>query len=307
MTTDKLNNPQISTSVPSNLPSSIAFIGGGNMASAMIGGLIKSGMPANAIQVVEPNADQAQKLTALYKVRTWPDAQTLGLQAKVQALVLAVKPQQMQSLCSQLLAHCKWINQSLLISVAAGITTGNLQQWLDHHPRVIRTMPNTPALIGKGIAGLASSAMIAPADRACAIAIMQSVGQAIWFEHESSLDAVTAVSGSGPAYVFYFLEALEKGALDLGLSAGDAKSLVLATFAGATELAQQSPDSFATLRERVTSKGGTTAAALEVFEQHSLNTHLRSALKAARDKSRALGEQINAAPQEQPQKTGNTP
>jgi pyrroline-5-carboxylate reductase len=278
-----------------NRPSlSIAFIGGGNMAAAIIGGLLKTDqvvLPEN-IQVVEPSASQCELLRTNFQVEQTLNNHELLKPADV--VVLAVKPQVMAQVCKDLSQH-SWVGNSVFLTIAAGIKIESLQHWLssgksiDDPIRVIRAMPNTPALIAQGITGLAASAQATVADREVATIILSAVGKTMWFENESSLDAVTAMSGSGPAYVFYLLEAFQAAGQKVGLSSEQAKQLAIETFVGASALAKTSPDSFATLREKVTSKGGTTAAALAVMKEKNLTEIFEAAVKAANDRSIELG------------------
>lgn len=264
----------------------IGFIGGGNMATALIGGLLSpSGDRAPSISVVEPLAAQRAALTDRYQLSCYesPSAQSLD----VDVIVLAVKPQQMREAAAACSAH---IADKLVISVAAGIRIEDLQRWLGGHPRIIRAMPNTPALIGLGITGLCAAPGVNDADRHAADRILRAAGETVWVATEDLIDAVTAVSGSGPAYVFRFIEAIEQAAIDLGLPAADARRLTIATFVGAAQLASRSDDPPSVLRERVTSKGGTTAAALATMEARGLGETLGLAVRAACERSRELGK-----------------
>jgi pyrroline-5-carboxylate reductase len=203
--------------------------------------------------------------------------------------VLAVKPQQMREVVATLLPYLK--NQ-LVISIAAGIRAEDLSRWLNGHKMIVRAMPNTPALIGKGITGLVALSGVTEEQKQIANAIMQAVGETVWLEHEEQINAVTAVSGSGPAYVFYFLEAMQAAAIELGLSAEQGKQLALATFAGATELAAQSDQTLAQLRENVTSKGGTTYAALTSMQNNQVALSIVQALHAASQRGEELGVEL---------------
>ena len=246
----------------------ICFIGGGNMAQALIGGLADKLTAAKNIHVVDVNAEAIAKCEQQFGVTTSLSADAVIATADV--WVLAVKPQQMHEVVTSLLPYFK--NQ-LVISIAAGIRAEDLSRWLHGNKSIVRTMPNTPALIGKDIAN----------------AIMQAVGETVWIEQEEQINAVTAVSGSGPAYVFYFLEAMQAAAVELGLSAEQGKQLALATFAGATELAAQSDQTLAQLRENVTSKGGTTYAALTSMQNNKVAQSIIDALHAASQRGEELG------------------
>jgi pyrroline-5-carboxylate reductase len=289
---ESVNSPKKSTIDQPSL--SIAFIGGGNMAAAIIGGLLKKAhvvLPEN-IQVVEPSASQCELLRTDFGLEQVISNHELLKPAAV--VVLAVKPQVMAQVCNDLSRH-PWIANTVFLTIAAGIKIQSLQHWLstgkllDVPIRIVRAMPNTPALVGQGISGLAASAQATAADREVATTILSAVGKTMWFENESSLDAVTAMSGSGPAYVFYLLEAFQAAGQKVGLSSEQAKQLAIETFVGASALAKTSPDSFATLREKVTSKGGTTAAALAVMKEKNLAETFEAAVKAANDRSIELG------------------
>jgi pyrroline-5-carboxylate reductase len=264
---------------------SIAFIGGGNMASAMLGGLHKNG--ATDIQVVEPSPATRELLQTQFPLLRVIESIQMLLPAQV--IVLAVKPQVMNEVCHSLVKAHSWLHSALIVSIAAGTTIGSIAHWLGGHRRIARAMPNTPALIGMGITGMNGSGL-SQNDIDNASAIVTSVGKVIWFDTETHLDAVTALSGSGPAYSFYFLEAMQKAGEQMGLSAQDAKMLVVQTMKGAAHLAEQSPDALATLRERVTSKGGTTAAALDVMQQKQLDNTIILALKAAQQRAVELAQ-----------------
>ena len=235
----------------------IAFIGGGNMASAIIGGLIRQGVPADRIQVVEPYEPQRAVLLQQFGITALPAADSQL--ATAQVVVWAVKP---QSFSEAAHAVASYTAHALHLSVAAGIRTDSIAQWLGNE-QIIRAMPNTPALVGMGMTALFARAGVSHAQQQLAEQIIATTGQFIWVQQESQLDAVTALSGSGPAYVFYFLEAMVQAGVDMGLTAEQAHQLAVGTFTGASQLAAQSTEPPAVLRERVTSKGGTTFAALE--------------------------------------------
>ena len=262
----------------------ICFIGGGNMAQALIGGLADKVTAAKNIHVVDINPQALNKLEQQFGVSTSLTADAVLATADV--WVLAVKPQQMHEVIASLLPYSK--NQ-LVISIAAGIRAEDLSRWLNGHKMIVRAMPNTPALIGKGITGLVALSEVKEEQKQIANAIMQAVGETVWIEQEEQINAVTAVSGSGPAYVFYFLEAMQAAAIELGLSAEQGKKLALATFAGATELAAQSDQTLAQLRENVTSKGGTTYAALTSMQNNKVEQSIVQALHAAAKRGEELG------------------
>ena len=262
----------------------IGFIGGGNMARAIVGGLIAKGSRAIDITVVEPDAVARLKLVAEFGVAA---AEKPGAQlGALDVLVFAVKPQQMRAAAEAAAPH---LGDPLMITIAAGIRIESLSRWLGGLERIVRAMPNTPALVHAGVTGLYAPSVVGSADRATAETLMSAVGAALWFEDEGDLDAVTAVSGSGPAYVFYAIEALESAARSLGLAEGASRSLALWTFVGATKLAIERGEDPAALRAQVTSKGGTTERALEVLEQAKVKDHFVAAVRAACERSRELG------------------
>jgi pyrroline-5-carboxylate reductase len=264
----------------------IAFIGGGNMATAIIGGLIREGHAPQQILVVDPVAEQRSKLQATLGVRTEAAASSsLGSAAVV---VWAVKPQQFKEAAAQAAAFAP---QALHYSVMAGLRTTDMARLLGS-PRIVRAMPNTPALVGQGMTGLYARPEVSAAERAQIDSMVRPTGQSIWVDDEAQLDVVTALSGSGPAYVFYFIETMVQAAQDMGLSAEQGRQLALATFGGATSLAAQSADSPAVLRERVTSKGGTTFAALSHLEAQGVKASFVAAMRAAQARAAELGDEF---------------
>lgn len=267
------------------------FIGGGNLATALIGGLIARGVPRASIRVADPYAPARERLAQEQGVKAVaePDAEL----AASDVIVMAVKPQQFHEAAAQLLPQLQTAGgRALVISVAAGIRLQDMQRWLGGHARVVRSMPNTPALTGKGMTGLTAPAGLSAEDRAVATAVAEAVGQCLWFEGDAQMDAVTAMSGSGPAYVFYVLEAMEKAAVELGLTAAQGRQLAVETFRGAAALAAQSSEPVSTLRERVTSKGGTTHAALTVLEQAGVGDAFVRAVHAAAARGAEMGEEF---------------
>lgn len=270
----------------------IAFIGGGNMASALAAGLIGKHCAAHDVHVVDPN-DHVLENWARDGVSTSNQADPA--MAKHRIWIFAVKPQYLK----QAVLACKPYLQddTLVISVAAGISASTLSDWLSAKgqafTRLIRCMPNTPALIGAGASGLMALDGASAEDKALAQTLLCSVGEVVWVANDNDIDVVTSLSGSGPAYVFLFLESLIAGAVRQGLSADQARQLALATVAGATQLARQSPDSIATLRERVTSKGGTTAAALDVFADKQFSEIIDTAMQAAADRAAQLSSEFS--------------
>lgn len=265
----------------------IAFLGGGNMASALIGGLLAQGFDATEIRVIEMSPGARERLAAQYPVHvsTAPDAAARSCDT----LVLAVKPQDMRAALASLGGD---LGNTLVISIAAGLRLENLSRWLGGHRRIVRCMPNTPALIGKGISGLYALPEVSGEERARAEQVLSAVGEAVWVEAEALLDPVTAVSGSGPAYVFWFIEQLAASGERLGLAPQTARRLALATVLGAAELAARASDSPAVLRERVTSKGGTTEAALNVFAEERMAERLARAIDAASRRGAELGDAL---------------
>lgn len=270
----------------------LAFIGAGNMASALIGGLIKRGVTAERIVVADPSVAQVQRLTQEYGVAAAADNRDAATAADV--VVLAVKPQQMHAAALSL-GSADWRAPPLLISVAAGIPYATLARWLGPATPVVRTMPNRPALYGIGATGLYAPPSIGSASRSLAESIMGAVGATVWVEQESQMDAVTALSGSGPAYFFLFMEALEAAARELGLPERSAHRLTLETALGAARMAHDSPDTLAALREQVTSKGGTTAAALAVFDASDLRGIVALAVTAANRRSAELAAEYGTS------------
>jgi pyrroline-5-carboxylate reductase len=265
----------------------ITCLGGGNMAAALIGGLREKGFSAAGIQVVELNAEVREALTERFGVRCAETVDAASLNCEV--LVLAVKPQQMREAVAPLVGQ---LGERLVVSIAAGLRVADIGRWLGGHQRIVRTMPNTPALIGAGITGLYAAPGVDAEQRELADTILGAVGSTIWVEDEAQVDAVTAISGSGPAYVFYFIEALESAALELGFDLSSARKLALETTLGAARLAARSNDAPAVLRERVTSKGGTTEAALRLLERDGVRAAVARAAQAAAARGRELGAQL---------------
>jgi pyrroline-5-carboxylate reductase len=264
----------------------VSFIGGGNMAAAIIGGLIASGAQPADIEVVEVNADARAQLAARFGVVTHTDVSQARLHAMI---VLAVKPQSLPevaaTLASSLAGH-------LVVSIAAGVRVADLARWLGGHDRIVRAMPNTPALVQAGITGLFAPTGVSQDARSQAEAVMRAVGGVVWVEDEPQLDAVTAVSGSGPAYVFYCIESLEAAALAQGLTPATARQLALQTFFGSAKLALESGEDPALLRQRVTSKGGTTERGIAALETAAVKRAFGEAVKAASQRSAELGDEL---------------
>ena len=266
----------------------IAFIGGGNMASAIIGGLLREGLAPRQIEVVEPFAEARAKLQAQFGVaaqeRPGAALDRAGL------VVWAVKPQTFKAAALQARSHTA---AALHLSVAAGIRSDSIAAWLGTQ-RIVRSMPNTPALVGKGMTALFARPGVTAADRSLVDQVIATTGESLWVEDEKQLDAVTALSGSGPAYVFYFLEAMTRAGVEMGLSTQQAHRLAVGTFVGASELARASSDAPDVLRQRVTSKGGTTHAAITSMEQDQLQALFIKAMHAARTRASELGDEFGA-------------
>jgi pyrroline-5-carboxylate reductase len=272
----------------------ITFIGGGNMGRALISGLLASGFEPNQISVVEANATTALKLYEDFGVQGIGALEQIAFDfTKNNVVVMAIKPQDFNVVAKGLASKLKHASAPgpLILSIAAGIRLKDMSRWLDH-TRCVRAMPNTPALIGKGITGLFADAAVSTSDRALAQTICTAVGQTVWVSDEKLMDAVTAVSGSGPAYVFAFLEAMQSAGEKLGLDAKTARQLAYATLEGATQLAHNSDEHAGILRERVTSKGGTTAAALEVMKHHGWHEILEKAIDAASQRGKTMGDEL---------------
>ena len=263
----------------------IAFIGGGNMARSLVGGLIEKGCKPGRISISEPNAEQRALIAKRSPVRMSADGAAAAQDADV--VVFAVKPQVMQAAAREVAATIA-ARKPLVVSIAAGIAAADLDRWLGGGAAIVRVMPNTPALLGEGAAGLYANKKVDAKQRATAQALMEAVGKALWIEEESLMDAVTALSGSGPAYFFLLMECMEAAALELGLPAETARTLTLQTALGAARMALGSGDAPAALRKQVTSPNGTTAAALKVFEDGKFSALVQKALTAARDRGRQL-------------------
>ncbi len=262
----------------------IAFLGGGNMANALVGGLIARGFDRGSISVIEVSPPARERIAAHgVRVSTAPDG---GL-AEADTLVIAVKPQDLRAALASLASRVK---EKLVVSIAAGVRIEALSRWLGGHRRIVRCMPNTPALVGAGITGLYAPAQVGEEDRAKAETILHAVGEVVWLREERLIDAVTAVSASGPAYVFWMIEQLAAFAEASGIPREDALRLARHCVFGAGKLAVQSETSPAELRRGVTSKGGTTEAALNVFAQEKLAERLARALDAATRRGAELGD-----------------
>ncbi|MDO8207613.1 MAG: pyrroline-5-carboxylate reductase [Gallionella sp.] len=267
----------------------ICFIGGGNMATALIGGLLGQGFAAAQISVVEINADNRARLQRDFAVRAVENMAD-GV-AGSQVIVFAVKPQQLREVAQQL-AH--QLSGQLLISIAAGIRAVDLARWAGSQT-VVRAMPNTPALIQSGMTGMYALPAVTSQERDQAQEILAAVGETLWLQDEAMVDAVTAISGSGPAYVFYLIEALQLAATELGFNTDDARRLSVATFLGGSKLAASSSEDIAVLRARVTSKNGTTERALLSLASNQVAEHIVQAALAADARSREMGDELGRA------------
>ena len=268
----------------------IAFIGGGNMAASLIGGLRAQGLPATFICASDPGADKRAALNGTHGIETFADnGQAL---AGANVVVLAVKPQVMQAVCRDLAEHLQ--PNQLIVSIAAGINCASLQQWLGAEtPRsIVRCMPNTPSLLRQGVSGLFANAQVSEEQKQQAERLLSAVGLALWLENEALIDAVTAVSGSGPAYFFLMIEAMTAAGEQLGLPRDTASQLTLHTALGAARMVCESDVEAAELRRRVTSPNGTTEAAIKAFQAGGFENLVRQAMNAAAQRSAELAEQL---------------
>ncbi|MEJ8855001.1 pyrroline-5-carboxylate reductase [Variovorax robiniae] len=264
----------------------IGFIGGGNMASAILGGLIRQGVPASAFEVVEPFEEARQRLARDFGIAAM--AQAGAALARCELLVWAVKPQMFAEAAQPVREHAAG---ALHLSVAAGIPSQSIARWLGSE-RIVRAMPNTPALIGQGMTALFARDGVEGAARGMVEQVLAPTGQLLWVDAEGDLDAVTAMSGSGPAYVFYFIEAMTEAGIDMGLTPEQAHQLAVGTFTGASALASGSDEPPSVLRQRVTSKGGTTYAAITSMEGAQVKEKFKDAMRAAQARARELGEEF---------------
>ncbi len=271
----------------------IAFIGGGNLAASLVGGLIADGYPAAAIRVADPDPARRERLAARWGVQVHEDNAAAARGAAV--LVLAVKPQVVPAVARELgpLARAQG---SLVVSVAAGVRTRDLARWLGFEAPLVRAMPNTPALVQSGASGLYATPGTGEAERERAESLLRAVGVTVWVEDEDLMDAVTAVSGSGPAYFFLLMEALAEAGERLGLEAGQARLLALETAFGAAKMALEASEPPAALRARVTSPGGTTERALGVLEEGGFRELVSRAVAAARERARELADLLGREP-----------
>jgi len=269
-------------------PVSIAFIGGGNMATALVGGMVAHGRAPSGLSIVEPHAEQRAKLAARFPGATLHERTTREAIGDATLVVLAVKPQQMRDACAALAPHVAAV--PVVLSIAAGTRSGDISRWLGGYARIVRAMPNTPALVGAGISGVWSSPSVGANNRAAAAAILEACGEVVPVDREETLDAVTGVSASGPAYVFYLIESLEAAARAQGFDAASARRLAYATFAGSVKLAASSDEDCATLRARVTSKGGTTERGIAALESAHVREAIAAAVDAATKRATEMGD-----------------
>lgn len=269
---------------------SVTFIGGGNMARGLIGGLVADGWPPSDICVADPSPEQRLSLTG-----SWPGLRVTDDNVEAVAgagvVVLAVKPQQIAGVAREVAAAVT-ARRPLVVSIAAGVRAPDLDRWLGGGLPVVRCMPNTPSLVGAGATALFATAAVSAEQRSLAESIMRAVGLTVWLDDEELIDAVTALSGSGPAYFFLVIEALEEAGHALGLPHDTARLLAIQTAFGAAKLALESDEEPAELRRRVTSPGGTTERALAVLEEGALRKSFAAALTAARDRGRELAAQL---------------
>jgi len=267
----------------------ITFLGGGNMANALIGGMLNKGFAGSDITVIDPGSEAREKLAQSYGIGCYASADALPSVGDL--LVLAVKPQQMKDAVVPLVDK---LGNAVVVSIAAGLDIATLARFLGGHHKIVRCMPNTPALIGAGITGLCAAPEVSADECAAAERVLNAVGSTVWIADEGKMDGVTALSGSGPAYVFLFIEALQQAAADLGFTPEQGRQLAIETVQGAAALAAQSTDPASVLRERVTSKGGTTEAALRTMAEQGVKEGIVAGVKAAEARGRELGKLLGA-------------
>lgn len=261
------------------------------MGCALISGLLKNGTKAENITVIEPDSEKRSRMEKEYAVRTFGEISLESVHCDV--ILLAVKPQQLSAVASIL---APMLASQLVISIAAGILVPDLSRWLNGYGRIVRVMPNTPAQVMMGVSALYAPPQVDSSARDAATGILSSVGSTVWLEQEEKMDAFTALCGSGPAYVFYFLEALMEAAVEMGFDRNEARTMVLDTFSGSIRLASESADDANVLREKVTSKGGTTERAILEMERHEVKRHIAQAIFAARARSREMGIELGKSP-----------
>lgn len=269
----------------------LGFIGAGNMAGSLIAGLIADGYAPENIWASDPDIDKREQMSVRFGIHTTPDNNEVVRQAQI--VVLAVKPQILRFTAQDIAATVQQCHP-LVISLAAGVAIADIARWLDGYTGIVRSMPNTPALVKSGATGLHAHASVGFEQRNRAESVLRAVGLTVWVEHESLLDVVTALSGSGPAYYFLFMEAMENAAIKLGLAPETARLLTQQTALGAARLAIESDEAPAELRAKVTSPGGTTEQAMRVFEETGLRASVEAAMKAAQQKAVELSQQLGA-------------
>ncbi len=267
----------------------ITFIGGGNMARSLIGGLISDGHPPGALRVAEPDTERREALINDFGIQVFEENATAARGAD--ALIMAVKPQMLADVVRDLASQVRE-QASLVISIAAGVRAHDIAQWLGDDTPVVRAMPNTPALVQTGASALYANAAVTDEQRDLAESTLRAVGMVVWLPDEQQMDVVTALSGSGPAYFFLTMEAMQAAGEQLGLSAENARLLTLETALGAARMALESSEDPATLRRRVTSPKGITAAALEVLENGDITTLYRQAIRAGAQRAAELGDEL---------------
>jgi pyrroline-5-carboxylate reductase len=265
----------------------ITFIGAGNMAGSIISGLVKDGYPADFICASDPSVENTQKLSEQYAIQGSQDNVQAAKRSEV--VVLAVKPQLMADVCQTLVDQGVDFSDKLVISIAAGVSVQRLQSLLGENTAVVRTMPNTPSLLQKGMSGLFAAKQVSEQDKSFAGELMAAVGEIVWIEDEAMLNAVTAASGSAPAYFFLFMEAMQNKAMEMGFNEQQARLLVLQTALGSAEMVKQNPDiALSTLRENVTSKGGTTAEGVRTLKELGLPETVAKAMQAVADRGEEM-------------------
>lgn len=267
----------------------LAFIGGGNMATSLMGGLIAGGCSAQSLWVADPDRSKLDRLHRRFGVNTTPDNLQAAREAEV--VILAVKPQQLKLVAEALKSRAA-PEQPLWLSVAAGVRSADLERWLGGSVPIVRTMPNTPALVRAGATALLANPRVTAEQRQTAESVLRAVGLTVWLDREELMESATALSGSGPAYFFLVMEAMEKSAIELGLDSSTARLLTLETAFGATKMALESEEDSANLRQRVTSPGGTTERAIAALEEAKIREAFTRALRAARDRAREIAGEL---------------
>lgn len=269
---------------------SLAFVGGGNMAAAIIGGLVQRGYPAALIHAADPSDLARQRLADQFGIKTHEfNSQAV---ANAEVVVLAVKPQVLGDVCHDLMAQLDGHGDRLYLSIAAGIPLASLKAYLKGAPRIVRAMPNTPALVGLGMTGLYAPAGVKGQDKKLCERLLEAVGKVLWVADEPDINSVIAAAGSAPAYFFLLMEAMQQAAINMGLSADDARLLIAQTALGSAQMALEKPEPFTILRQQVTSKGGTTAAALSVFENQDFSATVAAAMQAAVERAEAMAREF---------------